>query len=389
MTRLLFSFHLALPVVIPVLALLGWRFPRCRRFGPILLLISMLLGIATVVLTWRSGEFPVIDLSHTLPFPFVLTLDRLSSLFLLLVSGVSAATTIFTIPYVEHHYGVARQAWIWTFLPLFILSMMLVVTAASGFAFLFGWELMTLFSAALIAIDGDSPERRHNLLIYLLMMHAGAAAVAASFFLFLPYAHGLTFAEMRAARVSLPQGSAIAIYLLALLGFSTKAGLIPLHLWLPRAHPIAPSPVSALMSGVMLKTAIYGLIRFAFYFLPHPAVWWGYPVLLAGVVSSVLRILYALEERDIKRLLAYSSVENIGIIYLALGAALIFQAYNASIWAVLALVAALAHTVNHALFKSALFMGAGSVSTTTHTLNLDDLGGLPGHLLALSRRQRR
>jgi len=213
--------------------------------------------------------------------------------------------------------------------------------------------------------------------------------VAASFFLFLPYAHGLTFAEIRAASVSLPRGSAIAIYLLALLGFSTKAGLIPLHLWLPRAHPIAPSPVSALMSGVMLKTAIYGLIRFAFYFLPHPAVWWGYPVLLAGVVSSVLRILYALEERDIKRLLAYSSVENIGIIYLALGAALIFQAYNASIWAVLALVAALAHTVNHALFKSALFMGAGSVSTTTHTLNLDDLGGLPGHLLALSRRQRR
>ena len=130
------------------------------------------------------------------------------------------------------------------------------------------------------------------------------------------------------------------------------------------------------MSGVMLKTAIYGLIRFGFDFLPHPAVWWGYLVLLAGVVSSVLGILYALEERHLKRLLAYSSVENIGIIYLGLGAALIFQAYQAPAWASLALVAALAHTVNHALFKSALFMGAGSVATTTHTLNLDELGGL-------------
>jgi len=254
--------------------------------------------------------------------------------------------------------------------------MVFVVTAASAFAFLFGWELMTVFSAALVAVDGDSPERRHNLLIYLLMMHAGAAAVAASFFFYLPLAHGLTFAEIRAAGAILPGHSTIAIYLLALLGFSTKAGVIPVHLWLPRTHPIAPSPVSALMSAVMLKTAVYGLVRFGFDFLPHPAAWWGYLVLLAGMVSSVLGILYALGERDIKRLLAYSSVENIGIIYLGLGAALIFRAYEAPVWASFALVAALAHTVNHALFKRLLFMGAGSVSAATHTLNLDELGGL-------------
>jgi hydrogenase-4 component B len=376
LTRLLLNLHLAIPVAMPLLALLGWRYPRFRRLGPILLLVSTLVGIITTVLSWRTGQSPVIDLSRILPFPFVLTLDRLSSLFLFLVSAVSAATTLFSIPYVERHYSAGRQAWIWTFLPLFILSMVLVVTAASAFAFLFGWELMTVFSAALVAVDGDSPERRHNLLIYLLMMHAGAAAVAASFFLYLPSAHGLTFAEIRTAGANLPGHSAIAIYLLALLGFSTKAGVIPVHLWLPRTHPIAPSPVSALMSAVMLKTAVYGLVRFGFDFLPHPAAWWGYLVLLAGMVSSVLGILYALGERDIKRLLAYSSVENIGIIYLGLGAALIFRAYEAPVWASLALVAALGHTVNHALFKSLLFMGAGSVSAATHTLNLDELGGL-------------
>lgn len=376
LTRLFFDLHLAIPVAIPLILLPGWRSSRYRRVVPVLLFVSMFLGAATTLLSWRTGQLPIVDLSHLLPFPFVLTLDRLSSLFVFLICAVTAATTVFSVAYIERHYGTGQQAWIWTFLPLFVLSMVLVVTAASAFAFLFGWELMTVFSAALVAADGDSPERRHNLLIYLLMMHAGAAAVAASFFLFLPYTHGLTFTQIRAAGGTLPGRTAIAIYLLAFLGFSTKAGVIPLHLWLPRTHPIAPSPVSALMSGVMLKTAVYGLVRFGFDFLPHPAAWWGYLVLLAGVVSSVLGILYALAERDLKRLLAYSSVENIGIIYLGLGAALIFQAYQAPMWASLALVAALAHTVNHALFKSVLFMGAGSVSTTTHTLNLDELGGL-------------
>ncbi|HZL68323.1 MAG TPA: proton-conducting transporter membrane subunit, partial [Candidatus Limnocylindrales bacterium] len=160
------------------------------------------------------------------------------------------------------------------------------------------------------------------------------------------------------------------------IGFGTKAGIVPLHLWLPRAHPMAPSPVSALMSGVMLKTAVYGFVRFGFDFLGGGPMWWGYLVLAAGAVSGVLGVLYAIAEDDLKRLLAYHSIENIGIIYLGLGAALVFLAHSAPIWAAVALTAALLHSLNHALFKSLLFLGAGAISDATHTVDIEELGGL-------------
>jgi hydrogenase-4 component B len=181
---------------------------------------------------------------------------------------------------------------------------------------------------------------------------------------------------MRAAGAVLPAGARTAIFLLAFVGFGTKAGIVPLHLWLPKAHPIAPSPVSALMSGVMLKTAVYGFVRFAFDFLGTGPAWWGYVALAAGALSGLLGVLYAISEHDLKRLLAYHSVENIGIIYLGLGAALVFRAQNAPVWATLALTGALLHTLNHALFKSLLFLGAGAISDTTHPLDLEELGGL-------------
>ena len=254
--------------------------------------------------------------------------------------------------------------------------MIVVVTASTGFAFLVGWELMTLISAGLILMEGDSAERRHNVFIYLLMMHAGAAAVVASFFLFLPYSHALDFAAIRVASAGIPIGIRTSIFLLAFLGFGTKAGIIPLHLWLPRAHPIAPSPVSALMSGVMLKTAVYGLVRFAFDFLGGGPSWLGYLVLLAGAISGLLGVLYAIAEHDLKRLLAYHSVENIGIIFMGLGASLIFMAHHSPVWAGLALVGALLHTYNHALFKSLLFLGAGAILNAVHTVDLEELGGL-------------
>jgi hydrogenase-4 component B len=227
-----------------------------------------------------------------------------------------------------------------------------------------------------VVIDGDSSERRHNLFVYLLMMHAGAAAVFAAFMLFLPHASALDFESMRAALRAMPPGIRTSIFLLAFVGFGTKAGIVPLHVWLPKTHPIAPSPVSALMSAVMLKTAVYGFIRFTFDFLGGGPSWWGFLVLLVGGVTGVLGVLYALEENDLKRLLAYSSVENIGIIYLGLGAALVFAAHGARDWAALALCAALLHSLNHSLFKSLLFLGAGAISDSTHTLNLEQLGGL-------------
>ena len=324
---------------------------------------------------WR-GDGLALDLSRLTPFPFALTVDRLSAFFLLLICAVGAPVALFSSSYVERHYSGAKADSMWLLLPLFLLSMVLVVTASTAFAFLFGWELMTLLSAGLILIDGDSERRRHNIFIYLLMMHAGAAAVIASFLLFLPHASSLDFTSMRAAAASMPAGLRTAIFLLSFVGFGTKAGIVPFHLWLPKAHPIAPSPVSALMSGVMLKTAIYGFVRFTFDFLGGGPIWWGYLVLLAGAVTGLLGILYALTEHDLKLLLAYSSVENIGIIYLGLGAALVFMANNAWAWAMVALVAALLHALNHALFKSLLFLGAGAVSDAAHTLDIELLGGL-------------
>ena len=372
----LFKVFLALLLLVPAVTLVAQRWTKARTVAAGVFVLTLLAGACVAGLGFWRGDAVSLDLSPIAPFPFALALDRLSAFFLLLICVVAAPVTLFSTSYVERHYQGARRAWFWALLPLFVGSMVLVVTASTAFAFLFGWELMTLFSAGLILIDGDSEQRRHDLFIYLLMMHAGAAAVFAAFLLFLPDAPGLGFAAMRAAGAGMPTTMRSALFLLAFVGFGTKAGLIPFHLWLPRAHPMAPSPVSALMSGVMLKTAVYGFVRVSFDFLGSGPPWWGYLVLAAGAVSGVLGVLYAIAEHDLKRLLAYHSVENIGIIYLGLGAALLFLAHGAPAWATLALMAALLHTLNHALFKSLLFLGAGAISHAAHTLDIEELGGL-------------
>jgi hydrogenase-4 component B len=375
MAILFCSFTVAL-LLIPAVTLVSSRWSKARLLPSTLLCAALLLGATTAGFSFWRGDRIILDLSQMTPLPFALALDRLSAFFVLLICAVGVPVALFSAPYVERHYDGAKRTWLWGLLPLFLLSMVLVVAASTAFAFLFGWELMTLFSAGLILVDGDSEQRRHNLFIYLLMMHAGAAAVIAGFLLFLPRAAGLDFASIRAAAAVMPLGLRCTIFVLAFIGFGTKAGIIPLHLWLPKAHPIAPSPVSALMSGVMLKTAVYGFVRFGFDFLGTGPAWWGYVVLFAGALSGVLGVLYAIGEHDLKRLLAYHSVENIGIIYLGLGASLLFRAYNLPLWATLALVAALLHTINHALFKSLLFLGAGAISDATHTLDIEELGGL-------------
>jgi hydrogenase-4 component B len=376
LTGAAFIFLLSVLGVCVPLILIESRTKATRKLAIALILTASLAGCVVAVFGFLRQSPPLLDLSWATPFPFLLAVDRLSAFFLLLVCVVAIPVTIFAVPYFDRHYEARRCNWIWAFFSLFLLSMIVVVTAATGFAFLAGWELMTLLSAGLILMEGDSDERRHNVLIYLLMMHAGAAAVVAGFFLFLPYSHSLDFAAIRTASAGLPIGIRTSISLLAFLGFGTKAGIIPLHLWLPRAHPIAPSPVSALMSGVMLKTAVYGFVRFAFDFLAGGPSWFGYVVLLAGAVSGLLGVLYAIAEHDLKRLLAYHSVENIGIIYLGLGTSLLFLSNHAPLWASLALIAALLHTFNHALFKSLLFLGAGAISDGTHTIDLEELGGL-------------
>jgi hydrogenase-4 component B len=376
MILLAFNSLLLVLLCLPVLTLVSQRWRRARMVGSRALLGTMVVGAAVAGACWSRGTALTVDLSGFAPLPFVLTIDRLSAFFFLLICVVAAPVVLFSISYVERHYDGARRTWVWVLLPWFLLSMVVVVTASTAFAFLFGWELMTFVSAGLILVDGDTKERRHNIFIYLVMMHAGAAAVIAAFLLFLPRTTGLDFIAMRAAVAAMPTGMRTAIFLLAFVGFGTKAGIIPLHLWLPRAHPIAPSPVSALMSGVMLKTAIYGFIRFTFDFLGAGPSWWGYLALAVGAISGLLGVLYALAENDLKRLLAYSSVENIGIIYMGLGASLVFSAHHELRWAALALCAALLHSLNHALFKSLLFLGAGAISDATHTLDLEELGGL-------------
>jgi hydrogenase-4 component B len=374
MTQMAFSSFLVAMLAVPVVTLLTRRWTKARALPAVVLIGSLVVGTAVAAAGfWREQRF-IVDVSQVASFSFTLSVDRLSAFFLLLICSVSLPVILFSSSYIPRHYSVACRNWLWVLLPLFLMSMVLVVTASTAFAFLFGWELMTLFSAGLILIDGDSEQRRHNIFIYLLMMHAGAAAVIGAFLLFLP--HASNFAQMRASGLLMPAPLRTAVFLLAFVGFGTKAGIVPLHLWLPRAHPIAPSPVSALMSGVMLKTAVYGFVRFAFDFLGGGPSWWGYLVLLAGGVSGLLGVLYAISEHDLKRLLAYHSVENIGIIYLGLGAALVLVANNAPLWAALALTAALLHCLNHAIFKSLLFLGAGAVSDAAHTLDLEELGGL-------------
>ncbi len=371
-----FDSFLILLLLVPAVTLLGKAGKKLRVAGPVLLLIVLALGaVASAVCFWQ-GLTVAIDLSSLAPLPFALGVDRLSAFFLILICGVGVPVTLFSISYVDRHYEGKRRVWIWVFVPLFLASMVLVVAASTTFAFLFGWELMTLLSAGLILIDGDSEQRRHNVFIYLLMMHAGAAAVVGAFMVFMSHGSALDFAGIRAAAAVMPAQLRSVAFIFTVIGFGAKAGIIPLHLWLPRAHPIAPTPVSALMSGVMLKTAIYGFVRFSFDFLGTGPSWWGYIALAAGAASGVLGVLYAISEHDLKRLLAYHSVENIGIIYLGLGAALVFRANNALLWATLALMAALLHTLNHALFKSLLFLGAGAISDATHTLDIEELGGL-------------
>src|SRR5205823_6417246 len=337
---------------------------------------ALVCGAGVAVLAWSRGLPCTLDLSHFSPLPFVLSIDRLSGFFLFLVCAVSLPAVAYSLPYVKHHYQDLRATWYWVLLPLFLLSMVMVVTGATAFAFFAGWELMTVFSGALIFLEGDSEQRRPDIFLYLLTMHAGAALVISAFMLFAPMAPSLDFVSIRAAAGVMSPSLKTAIFLLAFFGFGTKAGLIPLHVWLPRAHPIAPTPISALMSGIMLKTAVYAFVRFVFDFLSGGPAWGGYLVLAAGTISAVLGILYALFEVDLKRLLAYSSIENIGIIYLALGASMICWKNQLPQFASLALLTALIHSLNHAIIKNLLFLGAGIIQSATHSLKLNDLGGL-------------
>ena len=302
--------------------------------------------------------------------------DPLSLFFIVLILLISFPAFIYSLGYLKGHHTRFKNILTQLAMAAFVLSMILVVSVRQVFVFLIMWELMSLLSYFLILSDKDSPKSVEAGTIYLVMTHAGTAFLIMAFFLMYKVTGSFDFLVIKQALAGLPGHTKDMLFILLLIGFGTKAGIVPLHIWLPYAHPAAPSHISCLMSGVMIKTAIYGLLRFVFFMLGINALWWGGLVLGLAVVTCLVGVIYALIEQDIKTLLAYSSVENIGIILLGVGASMFLVKAGLPVLAVLALSAALYHLINHAVFKGLLFLGAGSIYRATGTRNIEKLGGL-------------
>ena len=299
------------------------------------------------------------------------TMDALSSFFLLIVNLGGATASLFAIGYGRHESQPER---VLPFYPAYLAAMNLVVLADDAFSFLVSWEFMSLSSWALVVAHHRERENLHAGYVYLLMASFGTLALLLAFGLLAGANGEYVFESIRASQPS--AGLAALVLMLSILGAGSKAGIVPLHAWLPLAHPAAPSHVSALMSGVMTKVAVYGFVRIVFDLLGAPAWWWSMLVLTVGGITAVMGVLYALMQHDLKRLLAYHTVENIGIIYIGLGLALAFKAHDMPFAAALALTAALFHVFNHSVFKSLLFFGAGAVLNATGERDMEHLGGL-------------
>jgi len=297
-------------------------------------------------------------------------LDPLAAFFLAVVNLGGAIASLYAIGYGEHE---AEPARVLPFFPAFLAGMNLVVVAADAFTFLVSWEFMSLSSWALVVSHHRERENVRAGYIYLIMASFGTFCLLLAFGLLAGASGGYAFDTIRQSH---PQALASLVLVLALLGAGSKAGLVPLHVWLPLAHPAAPSHVSALMSGVMTKVAVYAFIRIVFDLLGPPEWWWGLVVLALGGATAVLGVLQALMQHDLKRLLAYHTVENIGIIFIGLGLALAFRVNGMVFAAALALTAALLHVLNHSVFKSLLFFGSGAVLTATGERDMEHLGGL-------------
>lgn len=307
-------------------------------------------------------------------FTMSLRVDGLGLLFAVLILAISAPVTLYAIGHRHHDRLAFRGSGV--LIGVFVLSMLGVALAGDAFTFLIAWETMSLASFALVLADHRRSEVRRAGWVYLVMTHTATACITVAFLLLARHSGSLAFDAWAASAGSLDPLSAGLIFVLGLIGFGTKAGMIPLHVWLPRAHPVAASAVSALMSGLMIKLGIYGLVRLGFEWLAPGPPWWGALVIMLGAVSAILGVLYALMQHDLKRLLAYHSVENIGIILLGLGVALAGRSAGADAIVVLGLSASLFHVINHAVFKSLLFLGAGAIDSAVGNRELGRLGGL-------------
>jgi hydrogenase-4 component B len=334
---------------------------------------SLALGAEAII----SGTPFTFTLARLLPITsFSLRLDGLGAFFLVIVGLIGVAAAIYGFGYSANYAGRYSLRLVGSMLNVLLLALCLQVLAGNALTFLICWEVMSLSAYWLVLTEHDRAETVRAGVWYIAMTHAGFAALLAMFLLLSGSDLTTSFAAMRSQAAALSPALRNAVFLLALFGFGSKAGLVPLHVWLPLAHPVAPSHVSALLSGVVIKMGIYGLVRVVLDLLGDGPAWWGGVVLGVGAISALLGVLYALMEHDLKRLLAYHSVENIGIILIGLGAGMIFQSYGLPTLAALGLIGGLYHTINHATFKGLLFLGAGSVLHATHTRNMEELGGL-------------
>jgi hydrogenase-4 component B len=349
---------------------------RFSLVSQVLFPIGGLLGLALsgLALDALLGRPEVAVLPVGLPaLPFHLRLDSLSAYFLMVVGGASAGISTFAAGYFRKGEGTPPGLLCLEY-HVFLVSMVGVILADDAYSFMVMWETMALSSFFLVTANHRMAEVRNAGYLYITMARIGAIAVLLCFGVLQANTGDYTFANMRAQALSPFWAS--AGFLLAVLGFGAKAGILPLHVWLPEAHPAAPSPVSAMMSGVMLNTAIYGLLRVSFDLLHTHLWWWGGLLLALGLATALFGVIFAAVQTDMKRLLAYSSIENMGLLFVGMGLTLIFSAYGMKPMAALALTATLYHVASHAFFKSLLFLGTGSVLHATSERSLGKLGGL-------------
>jgi hydrogenase-4 component B len=358
-------------------ALLGGRGAVGRGLVAAGAAVGSAAGLALGVLVIASGIPLTFTSARLLPLTGVaLRLDGLGAFFLVVVGLVGCAAAIYAFGYSAQYAGRYSLSLLGVMFNLLLLALSLQVMADNALTFLVLWEAMSLTAYWLVLTEHDQRGTVRAGVWYLAMTHAGFAALIAMFLLLSGADLTTSFASMHAGAALLSPGSRNVVFLLALFGFGAKSGIIPLHVWLPMAHPVAPSHVSALLSGVVIKMGIYGLVRVLLDLMGGGPAWWGGVVLGVGAVSALLGVLYALMEHDLKRLLAYHSVENIGIILIGVGAGLIFHSYGLMTLAALGFISGLYHTINHASFKGLLFLGAGSVLHATGTRNMEEMGGL-------------
>lgn len=343
-----------------------------RVLFPLGAVVGLLLGVWALMDLAQPAQSLVLPLG--LPeLPFHVRLDALSRFFLLLLGLTSAGISIFSSGYFRSGQGAAPGLLCLQY-HVFVAAMAMVIMADDAYLFMVAWETMALSSYFLVTTQHRIPEIRCAGFIYLVIAHVGAIGILLCFGTLQGGSWQFTFDAMRHAQLT-PFWSSAAFFL-AIFGFGAKAGLIPLHVWLPEAHPAAPSPVSALMSGVMLKTAIYGLLRITLDLLHVQLWWWGLVALGFGLFTALYGVIFAAVQTDMKRLLAYSSIENIGILFMGIGLTILFHVFNMPALAALALAATLYHALNHAFFKSLLFLCTGSVLHATRERSLRKLGGL-------------